>query len=165
MAHSACVGISMSGKSTLMRSLCGDARARGIGVGVLDPNWDQWPADYQTDSLRAFLEWSKEARKCILILDECGETLARDPESVWFGTRSRHWGHRCTFGCHMWTQLLPVLRNQCTTAYVFNQPPDEAVRLARHYNDPILERASTLKQGEFIHKVPFQPGKIRKLRL
>lgn len=165
MVHSVAVGIGKSGKTTLMREIATLAKSHGHGVLVLDPNWGQWDCDYLTDDLTKFMRVAKASRRCLLVMDECGESIARDPTAVWLATRARHWGHLSFFGMHSWTQLLPVIRNQCTTAYVFSQSVEDSAALARHFNDRLIASAAELKQGEFIHKEPFLPAKIKKLDL
>lgn len=170
--HSAVIGPSRSGKTTAMRALALAARRDGKDVMVLDPNLSDWPAStdgagkkFITHDAELFYVWAQEARSCVLIIDECAETLAREPRYVWYGTRARHWGHHCIFGAHRWTMLLPNIRGQCDELLCFRQAANEAELLSRDFTDETLRGASILPQYHFLHKLPFQPAKLRTFKL
>lgn len=167
--HTAVIGPGRSGKTTAMMVIAAAARREGIDVLALDPNLSDWPAScdasgrkFITHDVELFYRWAQEARRCLLIIDECGESLARDRKYSWFSTRSRHFGHHAVFGAQRWTMLLPDIRIQCDELYCFRQPPNEAELLARDFVDETLRGAVALPQYCFMHKLPFQPAKVRK---
>jgi hypothetical protein len=166
--HNLIVGLGTMGKSTLARALAEDFQQRGVGVGVLDPNGEEWPADRVFSETEPFIAWAKQSRRCALFVDEGGETIGRGKRALanpWITTRSRHWGHLVFILAHRATQIERTIRSNCGTLYCFQQPPGDAEQLADDYNCPALLTAPGLARGEFILARPGDPPRRMKLKL
>ncbi len=167
-SHKLVLGLTGFGKSTLLRRLIAQAWAQGVASLVIDPNLEgDWGpgAKFITDDPAEYLDIAKRSTSCLLIVDEAGEMLKRDPEYRWVVTRSRHFGHVAVLSSHFATDILPVMRNQCVEAFVFRQSIDAAKVLARQYADRLFERAPGLDVGQFIHKRGADIARIEMLNL
>lgn len=171
--HSLVLGPSKSGKSTLAFALARAARRDGLGVLVLDPKMDaDWEpsADargrrYLTDDADRFLWWARNATCCALFVDEAGAALARDAKYDWLTAQARAWGHHTYVIAQMYTMVRPALRINCDEVYTFRQDPDSAEQIARQFTDKNLSAAQDLGQYQYLHKRPFEPLKLQKLKL
>jgi hypothetical protein len=164
--HTIVTGPSSCGKTSLVRAIVGAAQRQRVGVIALDPelnNW--WRTAYLTDAPARFLAWARAAQRCVLVVEEAKETLARDPQYSWLTTRSRKWGHHCIVIAQRYTMVLPDLRASCDEIYTFRQGARDVDAIVDHFTDETLRAASDLQQYEFLHKRPFEPVKRRKLAL
>ncbi len=169
-SHKLVLGVTGYGKSTIIRRIIakGWDQSPRVASLVLDPNLEgDWGdgAHFVTDDPVEYLQVAKESKCCILVVDEAGEMLKRDPEFRWLVTRSRHFGHIAVLSSHFATDILPVMRNQCQEAYVFKQNLDAAKTLARQYADQLFARAHQLDVGQYIHKVGTDIARIKMLNL
>ncbi len=165
MAHVLILGMTMSGKTTLGRGLAAEYGHRGIGRLVLDPIGDpRWPADRLTTDPEEFLAWCQQARGCAVFIDEAGEVVGRyQDEQHWLATRSRHYGHRAHFLAQRAQQIAPLVRDQCTTLFLFRVSLSDAKLLADEWGREELRQAHTLGQGEYFAVTKF--GACRRCRL
>ncbi len=116
-----------------------EAAAAGFNVLVCDPLWAEWPCTWQTGSREEFVAVAKRSRRCALFIDEGGQTIKRDPEAEWLFTTARHWGHLTCVLVQGATQLLPIMRAQCSRLYLFGgQSPKSVEPWAEEFNAPGL---------------------------
>ncbi len=169
-SHKLVLGMTGFGKSTLNRQLIAQAWNQQPRVAslVLDPNleggWGEG-AQFVTDNADEYLDIARRSESCLLLVEEAGETLQRDRSYGWIVTRSRHFGHVAVLSTHFATDILPVMRNQCTEAFVFRQNFDAGKVLARQYADDLFLRAPQLGVGQYIHKSGADIARIEKLDL
>jgi hypothetical protein len=148
--HRLVVGISGCGKSRLIRERIIPAyAARGVAVLVLDPVGQAWPgAAWVTDDPWRFLATAKASRRCVLVVDECDETLRGSAElergCKYLATRSRNDGHLAYFIAQRAHQIPPSYRNQCSGAFVFKQTAEDAEEIYRITANQAARLAPTL---------------------
>jgi hypothetical protein len=150
MAHSLIIGMTESGKTTLAKKLCEKYRASNIKTIVLDPLWDNWNADFQTDNPSEFMAVvsNPETQSCAVFIDESGESIGQyNKEMFWLATRARHYGHNSHFIVQRTKQLSPTVRGQCRFLYLFNSPINDCKELAQDFNEPRLITGADLEQG------------------
>ena len=138
-----------------------DALASGRKVLVCDPLQSTWPATWQTTSRADLVNVAKKSLGCLIICDEAGQTIARDPAAEWLVTTARHWGHRFVALSHGGTQMTPTMRGQFSTVYLFGSTPRVTELWAEEFNEPLLLRASALPRFEFLEKTRYEPIKRR----
>ena len=160
-------GPSLSGKTTLARALVhGYERERGMRALVLDPHREQWaPNSIVFTDEEKFWSTVWDARNCVVVVEEASSTLRRDREFMPAFTRIRHNQHKLIVVGHSGTDLLPGMRAQIGTLYLFRQSPEAAEMWARQLCDKSLLAATSLQQFEFIRKESFQPPRKLKLAL
>jgi len=165
MAHVLILGMTESGKSTLAKSLCAEAKKRELGTLVLDPLADpDWCADYQTRNASEFLQVVKNSESCAVFIDESGESVGRyNDEMFWLATRGRHYGHICHFISQRGQQISKTVRDQCGRLYLFNCSLSDAKLLADEWNKEELRKAHTLAKGEFFIVQRF--GEVKRAKL
>jgi hypothetical protein len=149
--HNLVVGMTTSGKSFFCKLLIPRFKSKGLRTAVLDPLHSQdWNADFQTADPAEFLRWSKANKSCMLFLDEGAESVGRYNESMqWFATQARHWGHQSFFISQGCVQMAPIVRQQCTTAYVFACGERQTEMLAEEWREPTLRNVARIGKGEF----------------
>ncbi len=156
--HDLFIGQTGSGKTFLAMKKAQAFLDAGFGVLVLENILNKWPCTWQTRCAADFIAAAKRSRRCALFIDDVGETLHRDPDAEWPFTMARHLGHKTHALAQGATQLLPVLRNQCSTLYLFaDTDPDECKFLARKFNAPGLVGASSAPLNTFFLKARGQP--------
>lgn len=165
MAHVLILGMTESGKSTLAKQLCGEAKKRQLGTLVLDPlNDPDWQADYQTRDPAEFLRVVKNSESCAVFVDESGQSVGRfDTEMFWLATQGRHFGHMCHFISQRGQQIAKTVRDQCGRLYLFNCSLSDAKMLADEWNKEELRQAHTLEKGEFFIVQRF--GAVKRAKL
>ncbi|MBA3590474.1 hypothetical protein [Methylibium sp.] len=153
--HALVLGITKSGKSTLLHWLAKLHHARGDGVLILDPRRDHgWPNDptrvrFARDAEHV-LDLAKRSQRCALFIDESARMLGRDARFDWLTTESRHQGHVAYLSALRATMVLPSLRAQCARAFVFRQSLSDARELADQFAEPRLIEAASLPRHQFI---------------
>lgn len=174
--HGLIVGVTRTGKTYLAQALARAYLRQGISVLVLDPNMDAgWPINeggtagascrLYRDAMK-FLAVCKASRRCVLMVDEGGETigqgkLARDV--VWLTTRSRHWGHRCILLSQEATLIYKPIRRQCSEAFIFRQADDNARELVGQFAEPRIMEATRLPPRVFLHVRSCEPPQLCRL--
>lgn len=156
-------GPSLSGKTTLARALVCERERRGMRALVLDPHREKWGAHsiVFTDEEK-FWATVWEARRCVIVCEEAAATLRRERDLVPAFTRIRHREHKLIVVGHSGTDLLPVMRQQIGTLYLFLQSKSSAEIWAETMADERLMAATQLQQFEFLRKEAYQtPVKMR----
>jgi len=167
--HNLILGSSESGKSCLAKTLVSGLLNRGKSVIVYDPigvssEWNGGIFLRDDDLLQETMKDEKYHQSHVFI-DEAGtlfnEGSRRDV--TWVVTRSRHLGHSVYLITQRAMQITKTARDQCKRLYCFQVSMDDAILLAKEYNDKELENASNLPQFHFYVKDRF--SKIQKMKI
>ncbi len=167
----------MSGKTTLAQILAGDYRSHAISTVVLDPFKDpKWgnvcepspehAGHFITADSAQYLAIVKspECTRCALFMDESGESVGHYAGAMrWPATMGRHHGHKSHFITQAPQQLDPVIRAQCSQAFIFRINQSAMKILADEYCQPEILKAGELEKGEFIYIARFgrpQRGRV-----
>lgn len=160
MPHNALIGKTRCGKTSLAMLLAADLKKRGIGVAVLDPFLNKWPAQFQTHDPETFLaalpRIADTRRRWALFVDESSHALDRhDKRMSFLGTGAAQTGLVSYFLAQRDRQLNPEVRNSIETWWIFNNA--DAVRLAQELDAPRLANVRAFPKGRFYLYRPFQP--------
>jgi hypothetical protein len=166
-------GPKLSGKTTLAKEL---SRQYWVKAGrrslVLDINREEWGKHaWVTDDEERFwgIVWRKptigKAKPSLVIVDEAAETIKRDKGLIRLFTRLRHLQHKLIVIGHSGENLLPIMRQQFDTLYLFRQSPDDSERWARSMTQEGFLDAAQLEQYEFLYGERFKPPVKRMLDL
>lgn len=154
--HTAIVGMSRSGKSTLAMLIAGGLVKKGRKVGVFDPlrdpKWNATGAAIVTADPVELLYRCKTSQRerpgeaWHWFWEEWGPYLRNHPDPAvrkclpafaWLGTTSRQLGHSQWFLSHSWQDLLHV-RGQCDQVFAFGQGHKSAALMAEDFAAPEL---------------------------
>jgi hypothetical protein len=164
MISGAAMGPKLSGKTTLVKHLSRDYwRQKNIRSLVLDLNQDQdWGVQaWTTADEKRFWSVVWASRNCLVIVEEAAATIRRDRDLVPVFTRMRHNEHRLIVVGHSGADLLPTMRQQFDTLFLFRQPPSAAEVWAEVFADERVMQCTTLKKYEILHcKLFEEPKKI-----
>jgi hypothetical protein len=159
--HSMVVGGTMSGKTTLLRTMVRHARKAGRAVFVCDPNMEPgWHANFRTPNPDQLLAKLMASSGCLAICEEGGSYLTNTAPAMayrWLVMRSRHLGHKVVISATKGALIPPVYRQNCGTIHLFNCTPAEAELWADEFNDPGLLAAVKLPRFQYLKKVRFSP--------
>jgi hypothetical protein len=162
MTSAGAFGPKLSGKTTFIKSLSRDYWTRkGIRSLVLDPNGDtDWGSQAWTTQ-REDQFWSVvwKSRNCLVIVEEAAATISRNRELIPVFTRLRHNEHRLIVVGHNGGDLLPTMRQQFDTLFLFRQPPAAAEIWAETFADRRIMECCTLKKYEILHCKMFEEPK------
>lgn len=160
-------GPKLSGKTTLARNLSLAYWSRKkIRSLVLDIHQEQWGGQaWVTHQEDIFWNAVWKTKHCLIIVEEAAATIRRERELVPVFTRLRHCEHRLLIIGHDGTDLLPVMRRQFDTIFLFLQPEDAL----KHWRQDLpsiagLEHATRLGQYEFLRGELFKPAVRMRLR-
>lgn len=150
--HVGIFGPGLSGKTTLAKSLSRHYwRLSGVKSIVLDPHREDWGSQaFVTDSERVFLAMVRAERGCAVWIEEASQTIKRDAEKKPLFTSIRHRGHRMHVVGHSGASLLPEMREQLQTLYLFRQSPGVLEVWAELLSDDRIYQAAKLRQYEFL---------------
>lgn len=162
-------GPKLSGKTTLAKHLSRlywtRQRRRSL---VLDPNLEDWgPHAWVTKDEAKFWEivWKEPATPSLVIVEESTEMIARNEELTPVFTRLRHLHHKLIVIGHNGTTLLPIMREQIDTLYLFRMAPRPAKMWAEDMTQPGFEESVNLEQYEFLYGQRYVAPVKRKLDL
>lgn len=156
-------GPKLSGKTTLAMSLSSQYWQRQkIRSLVLDPHLEAWPEPaVVTDDESKFWPTVWKSQNCLVIVEEAATTINRDNTLIQVFTRLRHCNHKLIVIGHSGMSLLPVMREQIDTIYLFRQPASACKVWAEVMTEDGLHGAKELKQYEFIfHRLYGTPRKM-----
>jgi hypothetical protein len=129
---------------------------------VLDPHLEAWGEHaVVTDDEETF--WPKvwNSRNCIVFVEEAATTINRDKSLIQVFTRLRHCNHKLVVIGHSGMSLLPVMREQIDTIYLFRQPVSACKVWAEVMTEEGLHAAKDLQQFHFIfHRLYGKPRKM-----
>jgi hypothetical protein len=162
MRLTAAVGQTQSGKTNLVMSIADELKRRQHLLVLTKQNLlgMPWPCHWKTANVEQFASVVARKRGIAFVVDECGETIGRNPEPhiAALATDSGNNGNTGFFIMQRGVQISLTMRDQFTAIYLFNVNPDDAEEWARVFNDKALLKASELPQYHFIFKRRFQPA-------
>lgn len=160
-------GPTLSGKSTLAHELSRQYWARcKIRSLVLDPHVETWGEHaWVTDDEEAFYATAWKTTDSLVIIEETSATIQRAKELIPMFTRLRHQRHHLMVIGHSGMDLLPVMRQQLTTVYLFRQPESAAKVWAENFAQKDLLSCMELQQYEFVHFESYGVPCKQKLKL
>ena len=147
MAHGLILGMTESGKSSLLKQIIASVKDKGIHTIVLDPLCDpSFGADFQTADPAEFEYMWKNSRGCVCGIDESG-TVGKFSDSIReAATKGRHWGHSFFFLAQKATQVEPLVRDQTSNLYLFRSGLQSRKILAEEYDcDTLTESVEMLE--------------------
>lgn len=159
-------GPKLSGKSTLAHRISLECFQRQqMQSLVLDPHredWEKWgPHSTVNDDEETFWPVVWKSTNCVVFVEEAATTINRDKALIQVFTRLRHCGHKLVVIGHSGMSLLPVMREQIDTVYLFRQPVSSCKVWSEVMTEDGLHAAKDLKQFEFIfHKLYGAPRKM-----
>lgn len=160
-------GPTVSGKTTLAIKISEQYwKQHQVRSLVLDPYEDTWGehALVFTDEDK-FWEAVWKTRDSLVIVEESSTTIQRDKKLIPIFTRLRHNGHSLMVIGHSGMDLLPIMRQQLTTVYLFRQPKSAASVWAENFANDGLLQTMELSQYEFIHFESYGIPRKNKLKL
>jgi molybdopterin-guanine dinucleotide biosynthesis protein len=161
-------GPKLSGKTTLAISLSKRFwRMRKRRSFVLDPNLDpNWGEQaWVTDDEPKFWAAVWKTQDALVIVDEASETINRDKGLIAVFTRLRHLHHVLLVIGHSGINLLPIMREQIDTLYLFHTSAKAASLWADDMAQPGFREAVQLRQFEFLYGTLWQPPVVMRLEL
>lgn len=158
MKRAGVFGPSLCGKTTLVRELSREYwRKNQIKSLILDPHGEEWHnGAIVTADEEKFWEQVWASRNCLIVVEEAAATIRRERDLVPVFTRMRHLQHKLIVVGHSGADLLPVMRQQFDTLYLFRQPESSAKVWAEVFTDKTLLKSVELKQYEFIQAEMFK---------
>lgn len=158
--HSLIVGPTECGKTTLGKKICSGLRQQGHHTLVLTSVYDEWDCDFMTDDQDKFLDTVWASQECFIFVDEGLETVGRfNKPMISLASKSRHWGHSCFFMVQSAAGIDPIIRRQCSQLFLFTCAPDEVKSLSSLWLAPDIQKAPSLRQGQYIRALRFKDGK------
>lgn len=162
-------GSKMSGKTTLAKSISVEYWKRHrMASLVLDPNRETWGTQAKAfTNEQEFWESVWNAKQpYLVVVDESTETIARNKELTPVFTRLRHLHHKLLVIGHHGTNLLPVMREQIDTLYLFRQSLEAGKIWAKIFMQAeLLDKSVQLNQYEFVHTSLYGSPKVYRLKL
>ena len=163
--HVGIFGPGQSGKTTLAKAVLRSMAKQGFGALVLDfnadPDWGVHCDVFTNEKLFWKTVWNCQ-RKMICV-EEATETIARKKNLIPVFTRLRHMGHKLMVVGHSGSNLLPIMREQCHTLYLFRQPLESAEIWANTMCEPRIAECIDLAQFEFLRCILFGGNDRRNL--
>lgn len=150
--HCLIVGITLTGKTNLAKSIAREKSASGENVIIFDPLQSAgWPDNAEKFvSIDKFFERMETAQSAFVFVDE-GKTLwdknPKEADKLLY--RRRHQGLLVFVLAQRTRMIPPNARNQCHRVFAFKQQMDDADTLAQEYA-PEFRECVDLPQGDFI---------------
>ncbi len=165
--HVGIFGPGLSGKTTLAKYLSRSYWQRsGVKSIVLDIHREQWgPQAWVTDNEAEFLAMVRMERSCAVFVEEASQTIRRDKTKGHLFTSIRHRGHRMHVVGHSGASLLPEMREQLQTLYLFRQSPAALEYWAELLSDERIYTAAQLLQYQFLWCRLYYPPEAHVLKL
>ena len=153
MINGGIFGPKLSGKTTLAKHLAEEYVKSGKvkGALVLDPHMDQWgPSAWVTADEGHFWYAVKEMDGMLVCVDEAAVTIRRDRELMPVFTTLRHSHHRLLVMGHSGSDLLPGMRNNLDTVWLFRQGGKIAQDWVDTFGHREISEVETLGPYEFM---------------
>lgn len=162
-------GPKLSGKTTLAaRIVLEHWQKMGIKALILDPHvdeWGRWPREavgFVTADEKKFWQVVWSSKSCLVVVEEAAATIRRERNLIPVFTRLRHCKHKLFVIGHSGMDLLPVMREQFDTLYLFRQPESAAKVWAEVMTEKRLLESVNLRQYEFLsHSLFGKPVKMK----
>jgi hypothetical protein len=167
MESAGIMGPKLSGKSTLAKKLSQEYWTRlRMRSFILDPNLDSWGKQaWVTNNEEKFWRAVWSTTGALVIVDEAGETINREKDLIPVFTRLRHLHHKLIVIGHSGVNLLPIMRQQLDTLYLFRQSPKAAAIWAEDMTQEGFKAAVELNEYEFLYGQKFKAPVKMKLAL
>lgn len=167
MINAGIFGPKLSGKTTLAKEISKSKwRLNGLKSIVLDPNLEIWgPQAFVTNDPEKFDAMIWKERNCIVFMEEAAVTINRDRDRMSIFTRLRHQEHMLVISGHSGGDLLPGMRQQFDTLFLFRQPGSAAKVWAEVFSDKRIFTCMNLNQYEFLHCELFKEPRVLKLKI
>lgn len=172
MTNGGIFGPKLSGKTTLAKELSRQFWIQHrIKSLVLDINGDTWGQqamvfkDGSEAGQKAFWEVVWKAQDCLIIVDEATTTINRNADLTDVFTRLRHNHHKLLVIGHSGMNLLPIMREQLDTIYLFRQSEPAAKYWSESMARKELLGAAQLNQYEFLQATTYGNVMRRKLKV
>lgn len=148
-------GPKLSGKSTLGHRISLEHWQRlQMRTLALDPNLDDWSKWGEhavvTNKEDEFWERVWKSTCCVVFVEEAASTINRDKSLIEVFTRLRHLNHKLCVVGHSGMSLLPIMREQIDTIYLFRQPLSSCKVWSEVMTNDRLFEAKDLNQYEFL---------------
>jgi hypothetical protein len=152
MTSAGIFGPKLSGKTTLAIALSKQYwETHKMRSMVFDPHCEAWGEQaWVTANEDEFWPQVWKTKSNVIIVEEAATTINRSRELIPVFTRLRHCNHKLIIVGHSGTDLLPVMRQQLDTLYLFRQPEQAAKIWANTFADERILAATTLRQYEFL---------------
>jgi len=156
--HTLICGVTLSGKTTLARTLARCADDCGQNVIVFDPvgtntAGGDWPKrSVLFDNEAEFFAYlaRPDVGHAHVFIDEAGDLFnASKRENFWLLTRGRHFGLFVYLIAQRPMMLYPTVRNQCGQAYIFRLAHNDLRMIGQDYGFSNLDKNS-LDKGDFL---------------
>lgn len=152
MTRGGIFGISLSGKTTLAKKISAQYARIGRASLVLDPFLEDWGRHAAvTADEEKFWETVWKSRKMLVVVDECSTTIRREKELIPVFTSLRHLDHKLLVIGHHGSDLLPVMREQLDTVYLFRQNEKSAKYWVEKFADERVLESTSLSRYEYLY--------------
>lgn len=160
-------GPKLCGKTTLAQELSKEYWCRkAIRTFALDPHLDTWGEQaWVTDNQDKFWDVVWHTKGGLVIVDEAAATINRDRELMRVFTMLRHNRHKLIVIGHSGGDLLPGMRNNLDTLYLFKQPESSLEYWVDAFCEPKIREAATLERYQFLEIHSFAQPIKKKLQL
>jgi hypothetical protein len=162
--HIGIFGPTRGGKTTLANALLAQKKKAGFANLVCDPllvdlpreKWGQvWPgAVWITTDISEFIDKARRCKRCFLFVEESSLSVKRCRDVSWLFVAAGNplaGGHTTVVIGQDASSLLPGMRQQLSTVYLFRCHPDLAEVWSYQFADPeIVKIAPKLNRFEFI---------------
>jgi hypothetical protein len=152
--HTGIFGPSLSGKTVLAKHLSRQLWLRhGIKSLVLDPigdDWGEWAIVYTADKQPEFWAHVWREKRFAVFVDEGTEMISRDKDLIPVFTRIRHNQHKLFVVGHRGSSLLPIMRDQISTIFLFRQTKKACEIWAEQFVNDQIFKAMDLNEYEFL---------------
>jgi hypothetical protein len=168
VTRGAIMGPSLSGKTTLgidiSRNYWRQDSMRSLVFSPIDPaKWGN-QAWVCKDEVR-YWKAVETTNDCLCIVDDASVTIRREKDLLGMFTTLRHRRHKLLVIGHTASDLLPAMRKQIDTIFLFWQDQKEAETWERLFPRSNLSFAFHLQQFEFLRCVRFGETQRNKLTI
>lgn len=162
------LGPTLCGKSTLGKSLSQQwwlkRRIKSLVLDITEStDWGSQALVFSDQDSFWHAVWTSEG--CLILCDEAAETINRRKDLIPVFTRMRHNRHSLIVMGHNGVSLLPIMRQQVSTIFLFRQSKKAAEIWVEEFVDERLFRCTTLNQYEFVQCHRFGNPTVNKLTM
>lgn len=160
-------GPKLCGKTTLAKELSREYwHCQCLRTFALDPHLDAWGEQaWVTNNEEKFWPVVWDTKGALVIVDEAAATIGRDRDLMKVFTMLRHNRHKLIVIGHSGGDLLPGMRNNLDTLYLFRQPGSSLEYWVEAFCQENIWEAEKLQQYEFLEVHSFKEPVKRKLLL
>lgn len=152
-------GTTLCGKTTLAVDLSREyykqKKYRTLALDPHNADWGKQAWSSQNDDEFWRVVWAR--KKHLVVVEDASLTINRDRDLMKVFTQIRHREHRLLIIGHSGSDLLPGMRKQMDTVYLFQQDKDSVKDWQKIFPKGEVERTLTLDQYEFVRVRSFMP--------